>query len=528
MSEQNNNKLNTEPEEPLRTDFEDFDVTFKHDDSSNDDFTEVIIEGRGAVRHDDDEYLENVVLASGMAALQSERFRSKTRSDRAAQKALEELENRSLESLNGSAVAHTSAQSKEPQPQPAEQSASEDAISETPVQAETASADGGEDFTDSAQTVAAAAAVPEREEKKPFQIDERDENSDRRRHRYSSRSHSKAARRWRKFKKWQRAVIIILLILLIAILSLALTVYFMHQNGKKATMAENYGDNFQSSIFYDGVEYIYNTDITTIAFFGIDKRTFGVNDDLVKRVGQNDVNMVVAINTRTGESHVIVVPRDTLVDVNKYSLAGDYMGSDRKQLCLAYSYGDGAGTSCDNAIVSLQRILYGIPINTYVALNLDGLAPLNDALGGITVTCPNDYEDKYKKGQEITLNGDEAERFIRARQSTLTGDAERRQRQIAYVKAYVSQAAQRGMKNPALLRDIYNIGSEYTVTNLTLSRSMYFGTTILSNPSEILSFNNVNSLQGKLKLDKAGYATTVLNEDDTLKTVLDIYYTPLK
>ena len=161
MSEQNNNKLNTEPEEPLRTDFEDFDVTFKHDDSSNDDFTEVIIEGRGAVRHDDDEYLENVVLASGMAALQSERFRSKTRSDRAAQKALEELENRSLESLNGSAVAHTSAQSKEPQPQPAEQSASEDAISETPVQAETASADGGEDFTDSAQTVAAAAAVPE-------------------------------------------------------------------------------------------------------------------------------------------------------------------------------------------------------------------------------------------------------------------------------------------------------------------------------------------------------------------------------
>ena len=512
MSEQNNNKLNTEPEEPLRTDFEDFDVTFKHDDSS----------------HDDDEYLENVVLASGMAALQSERFRSKTRSDRAAQKALEELENRSLESLNGSAVAHTSAQSKEPQPQPAEQSASEDAISETPVQAETASADGGEDFTDSAQTVAAAAAVPEREEKKPFQIDERDENSDRRRHRYSSRSHSKAARRWRKFKKWQRAVIIILLILLIAILSLALTVYFMHQNGKKATMAENYGDNFQSSIFYDGVEYIYNTDITTIAFFGIDKRTFGVNDDLVKRVGQNDVNMVVAINTRTGESHVIVVPRDTLVDVNKYSLAGDYMGSDRKQLCLAYSYGDGAGTSCDNAIVSLQRILYGIPINTYVALNLDGLAPLNNALGGITVTCPNDYEDKYKKGQEITLNGDEAERFIRARQSTLTGDAERRQRQIAYVKAYVSQAAQRGMKNPALLRDIYNIGSEYTVTNLTLSRSMYFGTTILSNPSEILSFNNVNSLQGKLKLDKAGYATTVLNEDDTLKTVLDIYYTPLK
>ena len=319
-----------------------------------------------------------------------------------------------------------------------------------------------------------------------------------------------------------------LLIFLMIVVGAVATVYFMHNSGKQATMAENYGDNFQSSIFYNGVEYIYNTDITTVAFIGVDKRTFGLNDDLVKKVGQNDVNMVVAIDTKTGESHVIVLPRDTLVDVNKYSLDGDFMGADKRQLCLAYSYGDGAQTSCDNAVTSMQRILYGIPINTYVALNLDGIAPLNDALGGITLTCPNDFLDKVKKGEEITLNGDEAETFIRGRDETLEGDAKRRERQIAYVKAYVSQAAQSGLKNPQLLGDIYTIGKDYTVTNLTLSRSLYFGTAILSNPGQVLAFENVKSLSGKLKLDDAGYALTVLDENKTLETVLDVYYTALK
>ncbi|MBQ6381943.1 MAG: LCP family protein [Clostridia bacterium] len=524
MNPQNNDnaKQNNEPAEPLRTDFEDFDVTFEHDDSSNDDFAEVIIEGRGAVKNDRGEYLENVVLASGMAALQSERFRTKTRSERAAKKALQELEQQSLKSLQNESGEGEMRQEQEQR----EQAGSETAAAQ-PVQ-EDAPQSPAEPAPETQPAQAAQNPAGKAAKKEPFQVDERDENSDKRRHHYSSKSHSKAARRWRKMKKWQRAIIIILALLLALIIGTVSSVYIMHQRGQEAMMEENYGESFQNSVFYDGVEYIYNTDMTTVAFIGVDKRSFGVNDELVEKVGQNDVNMVVAINTKTGESHVIVLPRDSLVDVSKYSLEGDYMGADKQQLCLSYAYGDGAYTSCTNTIASMQRILYGIPINTYVALDMDGIAPLNDALGGITVTCPNDYEDKYKKGEEITLNGKEAERFIRTRESTLEGDAQRRERQIAYVKAYVSQAAERGMKNPQLLADIYSVGKDYTVTNLSLSRSLYFGTVILQNPSEVLSFENVNSLKGKLGKDDAGYAVTELDEDDTLKTVLDVYYTALK
>ena len=517
MSQQNKDeKYNSEG---IRTDFEDFDVTFKHDDSSNDDFTEVIIEGRHRGFDNSGEYLENVVLASGIQSLQSERFRAKTRSTRAAQKALRELDEMSLGNTSPANAEKSSAENNS-----AEKEAPE-------LESSTKEAEAVSEKSPEAQSVQSAPVqIISKSEKanEPFQVDERDENSDKHRRSYhSKKSNSKFARRWRRLKGWQKGIIIFLLVFLILIVSAVTTVYLMHTNGKKNMMADNYGDSFESSIFYNDVEYIYNPDITSIAFMGVDRRKFGLQDDLVGTAGQSDVNMVVAVNTKTGDTNVIVIPRDTEVDVNKYSLAGDYMGTSKQQLCLAYAFGDGAVTSCDNQIVSMQRILYGIPINTYIALNLDGIKPLNDAIGGVKLVCPNTFGD-YTKGEEIVLNGEEAENFIRTRETSNVGDVGRRERQVAYVKAYVETVLQKSLSNPAALTQIYDIGKQYTVTNLSLSRALYFGTSIISNLSKVTSFDNITSLEGKLTEDSAGYALVELNEDDVLKTVLDIYYTPLQ
>ncbi len=329
------------------------------------------------------------------------------------------------------------------------------------------------------------------------------------------------------FSKGQKVAISILLIIFIAVLALALTVFLMHYFGKKNTMADNYGDNFRDTIVYNGVTYHYNPDVTSVAFMGVDRETFGLKDELVGTAGQSDVNMVVTVNTKTGKSNVIVIPRDVYCDIDKYSHSGKYIGTEKAQLCLAYSYGDGKVTSCTNTVTSIQRILYGVPINTFVALNLDGVAKLNDCIGGVTLVCPNNFAD-YTAGQSVTLHGDETEAFIRSREHTLKGDENRRERQTAYVKAYVSQAAKMSLQNPSVLRTVYDTGKGYTVTNLTLSRGLFFGTVILSNPAEIMNFNNVISLKGTLKEDKLHYAQTILDEKAVLETVLDIYYVPEK
>ena len=326
-------------------------------------------------------------------------------------------------------------------------------------------------------------------------------------------------------KKWQKAILIILLIILFIVVASVAAVFLMHHFGKKDTMSDNYGDNFRESIVYEGVTYHFNPDITSVAFMGVDRETFGLKDELVGTAGQSDVNMVVAINTKTGDSNVIFIPRDVYCDIDKYSNSGKYIGTETAQLCLAYAYGDGKSTSCTNTVTSIQRILYGVPINTYVALNLDGIAKLNDCIGGVTLVCPNDYKE-YTAGQTVTLHGEEAQKFIRSREHTLQGDSARRERQVAYVKAYVSQAAKMSLTDSSTLRKIYDTGKNYTVTNLTLPRGLFFGTVILSNPTEVMNFNNVLTLSGKLKEDELHYAQTVLDEKATLETVLDIYYTP--
>ena len=57
-------------------------------------------------------------------------------------------------------------------------------------------------------------------------------------------------------------------------------------------------------------------------------------------------------------------------------------------LGLAYAYGNGKDTSCQYMVDAVSRLFYGIPVNGYAAFNMETIAALNDAVGGVTVTIP--------------------------------------------------------------------------------------------------------------------------------------------
>ena len=57
---------------------------------------------------------------------------------------------------------------------------------------------------------------------------------------------------------------------------------------------------------------------------------------------------------------------------------------------LPYSFGDGKVTSCQYMVDAVSNLFYGMPINGYVALNMNAVAMINDAVGGVTVTVPED------------------------------------------------------------------------------------------------------------------------------------------
>ena len=47
--------------------------------------------------------------------------------------------------------------------------------------------------------------------------------------------------------------------------------------------------------------------------------------------------------------------------------------------------------SCENTLNAVENLLEGADIEYYVAMNMDAIGILNDALGGVTVTLEDDF-----------------------------------------------------------------------------------------------------------------------------------------
>ena len=173
-------------------------------------------------------------------------------------------------------------------------------------------------------------------------------------------------------------------------------------------------DQSGSTIEHDGVTYRLNENMVTVAFIGFDDQVQNPTTGC-STPGQADAVMVMAFNTDTNNVTCISIPRDSWVDVDTY-IDGKYSGQNKMQLCLQYTYGSSNEQSSELVAQAASRILSGIPIDYYFTLNVRGIAPLADAIGGVTLkpvqTVPgfNIYE-----GVETELSGSRAEAYVRNR-----------------------------------------------------------------------------------------------------------------
>ena len=277
------------------------------------------------------------------------------------------------------------------------------------------------------------------------------------------------------------------------------------------------------TITYNGNKYKLNENIVTIAGIGIDREEFGLVDDAIGTAGQADAIIIIALNLDSGKISAIMIPRDSMVDVDLYTVSGSYIGVDRMQICLSYAYGDGKVTSCENVLTSVERLLYGIPINLYGVLDIQGIPYLNDTLDGVTVD-PLETFGRFTEGQRTTLYGDDAIAYVRSRNTEiLNSDSLRRERQIQYIKAFSQKAASSALKDFSIITKLYNTATEYSFTNISLSKLTYLATTLLSKG---ISFEDIVSLKGEL-VEGDPYAEYIVDEEAAFETVLSIFYTPV-
>lgn len=331
-------------------------------------------------------------------------------------------------------------------------------------------------------------------------------------------------------KKSKRRIALRVLLGVVIVLAVAVAAGAIYINQSIARGRKAFDDSMSQAIeekgktvVYNGKTYALNEHMVSVAFIGFDNRTTNSasGNDVA---GQSDTIMVVALNTDTGKATGIVIPRDSMVDVDTY-ISGNYNGTHTMQICLQYSYGSTSEESSELVARCASRVLYGMPIDYYFTLNVEGVGPLNDAVGGVTLVPVQSVPSvDISEGVETTLYGKTAERYVRFRDtSTLTSSLDRQRRQVSYLKAFTSKVLQNATGDPAALLSLYQTAQDYTWTNLGFDQFSYLASTMLA--KGMTSFDVV-TLDGEMGEGET-YAEFHLNQDAVYQTVLDTYYTPV-
>lgn len=331
-------------------------------------------------------------------------------------------------------------------------------------------------------------------------------------------------------KAVKRIVLTLFIVLLIFAIAFFGAFEFMKYQGRKTAMPNvNENSNYTEIIEYDGKKYKYNENIFSIAFLGIDRENF-VSSDEADFVGASDAMMVLTVDIKTGDAKVIALPRDIMAEMNTF-----YDGTDKirkeetHQLYLAYSYGDGKELSCQNAVDTISRVLDYVTIQKYYALDLAGISALNDSIGGVVLKSRYDFPAyDIKKDDVVTLKGDMAESYVRARDTdTITASLERLDRQVQYVESFFLQVFPAVLTDFGKISQLYNVGSQYSQTNLSLQDATYLASVLLSKGT---SRFETYTIEGEMKSyeDKATgniHAAFYPDKDSITQTVLDVFYT---
>ncbi len=348
-------------------------------------------------------------------------------------------------------------------------------------------------------------------------------------HHSSSSHHSSKKKKKSSIPLPAKIAIGILIAIFLALLITVITFFVLRAMGRSDVMPDKSNTAYQETIEYNGHTYKYNDDMFAMGFIGVDQRELKLSDE-TDFVGAADTDIVVAVNTKTGKTTVIAIPRDTMIDMNIYTKSGVMLRSENSQLCLAYAYGDGGAKSCENSIDAMSHILLNIPIQKYFALDLDGIKPLNDAIGGVTVDATYDIpEQGIYAGKTVTLKGDMAEAYIRRRDmDNINASLNRTQRQMQYIRAYFTQVLPAIVKDFSVAQNLYNTAIKYSQSNISLSNATYLGTLVLS--KGIRDFDGT-TLQGEMKpsdnplIAEVVHAEFYPDEDNVMQTVLSTFYT---
>ena len=289
------------------------------------------------------------------------------------------------------------------------------------------------------------------------------------------------------------------------------------------------------TITYNGKKYRYNDNLINILVMGIDDYGLKGDKDTDANPYQADTIVLGTVDAVKKTVSFMSIPRDTVASIKVLDLNDEVATVKKGPIAIQHSFGTQGERTNEAVVDAVSNLLYSIPINRYVSVDITAIPDINDSLGGITVDIPEDltkWNPKMKAGTKdyLLLNKD-AVIFVARRDTGIDDSAMgRMKRQVMYLKKLFPAVKAKTAENITYPIALYNSEADKVKTNLTIDEMTYLAKLLLDLE---LSDKDIVSVPGEMKRIEPGeiedyeYEMGYIVDEDALKQlIVDRFYTP--
>ena len=343
-------------------------------------------------------------------------------------------------------------------------------------------------------------------------------------------------------KPWKKVLIALASIILSLALIITGTLLYLRGTGRQQFNDSSYtitapdnpnvrvsGDG--NTVTYKGKTYKYKANCTNMLFLGIDKKEYDNKETQIGDKYQSDVIIVVSIDPQNNKITLVNVPRDLIADVSVYSRTGGYTGIEKMPIALSYAYGDTDTESCLNCLDSVRRVFYNIPIKAFYSMEISGISVVNDVVGGVDVTSPEnvysgDSNLVFEAGKQYHLDGKQANDFVIYRtHETPEANLLRNERQRIYLTEFMKKTISQTKSDLSTPVKLYNAAKEYSCTNITLNGVTFLATELIGKNKNLVTETKTIPVDVKANGNRA---ENYLREEEFYEMFLSVFYDEVK
>lgn len=294
-------------------------------------------------------------------------------------------------------------------------------------------------------------------------------------------------------------------------------------------MADHYRINSDSStdsretITYKNETYVKKGNLETYLIAGIDAPGKVEKVTEYDGTGQCDVLAVIVRDRSTDQCKLLSIDRNTITAVKSLDNDGTYLDTTDIQISLAHAMGFDQQVRAENTVDAVSHLLGDQTIDGYAMVNMGAIQVVNDMVGGVTVTIEDDFSDidpSMKKGETVTLMGEQAEKYVRSRKEVADGSNQNRMsRQSNYEEAFKPAFRSKCTENSKFPLEVYHAMEDYMTTNISAKKFCRLAI-LMSDENQ----DEKVSISGTYGLDEDDWQTFTPDEDSLQEAILELFY----